>query len=131
MAFLNRVILTGRVLNTPQLHYRPDGSAVIHFLLELNDPKEISPKNLWKRGGREDQKGIFHVIAFETLPERLRDFLKIGQPLLVVGKLSQRNWKTQEGRVRSQTEIIATDLRAIDENNINPYGRGEKDEETF
>ncbi len=131
MAFLNRVILTGRVLNTPQLHYRPDGSAVVHFLLELNDSGGNVQKDLWKKGMREGQKSIFRVIAIESLTEPQRDFLKIGQPLLVVGKLSQRNWKTQEGRVRSQTEIIATDLRAIDENKINPYGRGEKDEETF
>lgn len=131
MSFLNRVIITGRVLKTPQLHYRPDGSAVIHFLLELSDSISRPPKDLPKKKGLENQKSIFHIMAMEALAEQKMDLLKTGQFLLVVGRLSQRNWKTQEGRVQSRTEIIATDLRAIDENKINPYGRGEKDEETF
>ncbi len=79
----------------------------------------------------EDQKSILHVLAMEALAEHRMDLLKMGQPLLVVGRLNQRNWKTQEGKVRTQTEIIATDLRAIDENKIDLHWRGEKNEETY
>lgn len=131
MTFLNRVILTGRVLKTPQLYYRPDGSAAVHFLLELNDSKGEPPEDLPKKGGMRGQKSIFHIMAMEALAEHKMDLLKIGQPLLVVGRLSQRNYKTPEGRVQSRTEIIAIDLRAIDENKIDLYQRGENDEETF
>ncbi|MGB9627441.1 MAG: single-stranded DNA-binding protein [Thermodesulfobacteriota bacterium] len=131
MVVLNRVILTGRVLKTPQLRYRPDGSAVVHFLLELNDSSGQPKKGLSKKRTMEDQKSILHVLAMEALAEHRMDLLKMGQPLLVVGRLNQRNWKTQEGKVRTQTEIIATDLRAIDENKIDLHWRGEKNEETY
>jgi single stranded DNA-binding protein len=131
MAFLNRVIITGKVLKTSPLRYRPDGSAVVHFLLELNEARSDPQKDLSKKRTMEDQKNIFHILAMKSLAEHNIDLLKIGQPLLVVGRLSQRNWKTQEGRLRTRTEIIATDVRAIDEKSINPYWRGEKDEETF
>ncbi len=129
MRFFNRVIITGRVLKTPQLRYRPDGSAVLHFLLELKDSRD-RPSMGFPKKGVEDQKSIFHVTAMEALAEHKMDLLKVGQPLLVVGRLTQRNWKTQEGRGQTRTEIIATDLRAIDENKINTYWKGEEDEET-
>jgi single-stranded DNA-binding protein len=36
---------------------------------------------------------------------------------MVIGKLNQRHWQTPEGKNRIQTEVIATDLRTIEEKN--------------
>jgi single-stranded DNA-binding protein len=36
---------------------------------------------------------------------------------MVIGRLNQRRWQTPEGRNRTCTEVIATSLQTIEENN--------------
>jgi len=108
MTSLNRVILTGKVMTPPRRHYRPDGSPVIQFPLELNDSGESKGQ-----GGRNQ----INIVAFGKLAEFKLDLLQSGQRLMVIGKLNQRRWQTPEGKNRTQTEVIATDLRTIEEKN--------------
>ena len=108
MTFLNRVILTGKVVTPPRRHYRPDGSPVIQFPLELNDSEDLTG-----RGGRNR----IDIVAFGKLAEFKLELLQSGQHLMVTGRLNQRNWQTPEGRNRTRTEVIATALQTIEENN--------------
>jgi single-stranded DNA-binding protein len=57
---------------------------------------------------------LIHIVAVGKLAEVKLD-LQSGQHLLVIGQLHQRIWKTPEGRNRTRTEVIAMDLRTIDE----------------
>jgi single-strand DNA-binding protein len=108
MTSLNRVILTGKVVTPPRRHYRPDGSPVIQFPLELNDSENLSGQ-----GGRN----WINIVAVGKLAELKLDLLQSGQHLMVIGKLNQRQWQTPEGKNRIRTEVIATDLRTIEEKN--------------
>jgi single-strand DNA-binding protein len=108
MTFLNRVILTGKVVTPPRRHYRPDGSPVIQFPLELNDSEDLPGQ-----GGRN----WINIVAVGKLAEFKLDLLQSGQHLMVIGKLNQRRWQTPEGKNRTRTEVIATDLRTIEEKN--------------
>jgi single-strand DNA-binding protein len=110
MTLSNRVILSGKVVSPSRRHYRPDGSPVLQFLLELNDSEDLPPQ---RRGGRNR----INIVAIGKLAEFDLDLLRSGQHLMVIGKLNQRNWQTPEGRNRTQTEVIATDLRTIEEKN--------------
>jgi single-stranded DNA-binding protein len=56
-------------------------------------------------------------VAIGKLAEFDLDLLQSGQHLMVIGKLNQRNWQTPEGKNRARTEVIATDLRTIEEKN--------------
>ena len=100
----NRVILTGRVAKTAQRSYRPDGSSVTQFLLELNDPEGLS-----SRSGRS----LIDIVAFDPVAESMLDHLQKDQFLRVEGRLRQRRWQTPEGKSRSRVEVIATDLRIM------------------
>ena len=100
MTSQNRVILTGRVGTSPRRHYRPDGSAVVQFPLEMN---------------AESGQALINIVALGKLAELKFDLLQAGQPLLVEGRLNQRRWQTPEGRHRTRMEVIATDLRRADE----------------
>lgn len=111
MTFSNRVILTGKVITPPRRHYRPDGSPVIQFPLELNDSEDITGQ-----GGRNR----ITIVAFGKLAEFKLDLLQSGQHLMVIGKLNQRRWQTPEGKNRIRTEVIATDLRTIEEKDQAP-----------
>jgi len=128
MISYNRVILTGRIATPPRSHYRPDGSPVIQFPLELDETRDRvgqdQPQGKRKpplaRAGsdsspnRTGSRSLIDIVATGKLAEVKPD-LQSGQHLLVVGRLNQRSWKTPEGRSRIRTEIIATDLRTIEE----------------
>lgn len=137
MLVFNRVILTGRVANPPRCSYRPDGSPVIQFPLALDETKdrrgqtlshanESAALNRPGSGPNANRKGVspapkqmasgdlIHIVAVGKLAEVKPD-LQSGQHLLVIGQLHQRSWKTPEGKNRTRTEVIAMDLRTIDE----------------
>jgi single-strand DNA-binding protein len=123
------VILTGKVATLPRRRYRPDGSPVIQFPLEL-DVVDSTLREVKDLPGRERPQGnrrpalnrtgsgsLIDVVAFGELAEFKLDLLQSGQPLLVVGRLNQRHWQTPEGKKRTRTEVIATDLRRLEELN--------------
>jgi single-strand DNA-binding protein len=117
MTFLNRVILTGKVVNPPRPHYRPDGSPVIQFPLELDDSEDRTTQALHRMGSGQGVQKRINIVAFGKLAEFKFDLLQSGQRLMVVGKLNQRCWQTPEGKNRTRTEVIATELRTIEEEN--------------
>jgi len=108
MTSLNRVILTGKVVTPPQCHYRPDGLPVIEFPLELTESEDLRG-----RGGRNR----VNIVAIGKWAEVKLNLLHSGQHLMVVGKLNQRRWQTPEGKNRTRTEVIATELKMIEEQN--------------
>jgi len=137
MLAFNRVILTGRVATPPRSSYRPDGSPVIQFPLELDETEDQtgqtpsygnkSPglsgagsrsapnrKSAGPAPNRTASGDLIQIVAVGKLAEVKPD-LQSGQHLLVIGQLHQRSWKTPEGKNRTRTEVIAMDLRTIDE----------------
>ena len=132
MISYNRVVLTGRVVNPPRRQYRPDGSPVVQFMLELNHSGDSSGQSLNQRATGQAGQGLINVVAFGKLAEFKLDLLQSGQHLLVVGRLNQRRWQTPEGRHRTLTEVVATDLRRVEETSqtMDSPERGEEDEET-
>jgi len=120
MTGINRVILSGRVAKSPQRFVRPDGSSVIQFPLELNPKQGPSSKT---------NPHWIEIVAFGKLGDQEFDHLQSGTPLRVEGELKQRHWQTPEGRHRTRVEVIATDLRRIEEQDDTK--RGENDEKTF
>jgi single-strand DNA-binding protein len=117
MTSLNRVVLTGKVVTQPQRHYRPDGSPVIQFPLELNDSEVQTGQALNRVGTGQGGRNRITIVAFGKLAEFKLDLLQSGQHLMVIGRLNQRSWQTPEGRNRTLTEVIATDLRTIEKKN--------------
>jgi single-strand DNA-binding protein len=117
MTFLNRVVLTGKVITPPRRHYRPDGSVVIQFPLELNDSEDCAGQTLNRPPSRKGGSNRIDIVAFGELAEFQHDILQCGQRLMVVGRLNQRRWQTPEGRNRTCTEVIATSLEMIEESN--------------
>jgi single-stranded DNA-binding protein len=125
---------------------------VVQFPLELDDPKDPLDQEQPRRSRRPalnhtrpahapDRTGsgsLINIVATGQLAE-FKLNLQCGQHLLVVGKLNQRSWKTPEGRHRTRTEVIATDLRRMEEvkpstcplaGEMDPMKRGEEHEKT-
>lgn len=117
MTFLNRVVLTGKVMTPPRRHYRPDGSVVIQFPLELNDSEDCTGQMGNPSTSRKGGRNRIDIVALGELAEFQQDILQCGQHLMVVGRLNQRRWQTPEGRNRTCTEVIATSFERIGESN--------------
>jgi single-strand DNA-binding protein len=115
MTSLNRVVLTGKVVTPPRRHYRPDGSPVIQFPLELNDSEDLTRQARHRDGPGQRGRNRIDIVAIGKLAEFNLDLLQSGQPLMVIGKLNLRCWQTPEGKNRTRTEVIASDLRRIEE----------------
>ncbi len=150
MTSYNQVILTGKVATLPRRHYRPDGSPVVQFPLELDDCKDpfgqAQHRDAKGRAlNRTGSRSLIDVVVFRELAEFKLEPLQNGQHLLVVGRLNQRHWQTPEGKKRIRTEVVATDLRRVEELNqttvcpacgrratgkMGTKERGEKDEKT-
>ena len=120
MTSLNRVVLTGKVATPPRRHYRPDGSPVIQFPLELNDSQDRTGRALHRDGTEQGIRNRITIVATGELAEFDLDLLQSGQPLMVIGKLNLRTWQTPEGKNRTRTEVIASVLRRIGEKNEVP-----------
>ncbi len=102
MVFRNDVVLTGKVAKPPLRHFRPDGSPVVQFVLELNHAQ----------GAQEaGSKSRVDIVAIGRPAEAEPGLLEYGQHLLVEGHLQERRWKTAEGRRLSRIEVIATRFR--------------------
>jgi len=115
MTSLNRVVLTGKVATPPRRHYRPDGSPMIQFPLELNDSEDRTGQTLHRAGTGREIRNRITIVAIGELAEFNLDLLQSGQPLMVIGKLNLRSWQTPEGKNRTRTEVIASALRRIGE----------------
>jgi len=115
MTSINRVVLTGKVVTPPRRHYRPDGSPVIQFPLELNDSEDRTGQALHRAGTGQEVRSRITIVAIGDLAEFNLDLLQSGQPLMVIGKLNLRSWQTPEGKNRTRTEVIASALRRIGE----------------
>jgi single-stranded DNA-binding protein len=118
---LNLVVLTGKVANQPQFHYQPDGTPVLQFPLELSDsgmapgkrPAQSGQGNVLKRTGL--RPSLINIVALGPLAQG-RSTLQSGQRLIVKGQLNQRRWQTAEGKSRTRTEVIASELHSVQEN---------------
>lgn len=100
----NQVILTGRVAKPPQRSFRPDGSSVVQFSLEVDNEEDRS-----SRSGRS----LIDIVAFDLPSKGELEGVQMGQRLRVEGRLKQRRWQTPEGKNRSRIEVVATDFRMV------------------
>lgn len=100
---INRVILSGRLTNDPELRYTPNGIAVCNFTLATDRPYTNA------QGERETD---FHtVIVWRQQAETVANYLRKGQEAFVDGRLQNRTYKNNEGRNVKVTEIIAESIK--------------------
>jgi len=112
---LNRVVLTGKVVTPPRRHFRPDGLPVIQFPLEISDSEDLKDQARSRMSAVGSGRNRITIVAVGKLAEFDLDLLQSGQSLMVIGKLNLRSWQTPEGKSRIRTEVIASDLRRIEE----------------
>lgn len=105
MANGNQVVITGNLVDDPELRYTPNGAAVANFRIAVNRRYQDA-SGQWKDG----ETSYFRANAWRTLAENVAESLTKGSRVVVVGRLRSRSWETPEGETRSTVEIEADEV---------------------
>lgn len=105
---LNKVFLIGRLTRDPELRYTPSGSAVASFRLAIN--REYTAKD----GSKKDQPCFINLVVWGKKAEVCAEYLKKGSMIFVEGRLSYREWETQEKERRSTIEVYVDNFQFLD-----------------
>lgn len=98
---LARVEIDGRMAGDPELQFLPSGVAVATFRVATSDRKREGDQ--WVDG----PPTFITVKCWREMAENAAESLHRGDPVLVLGKLEERKWTTQEGQERSTFEVTA------------------------
>jgi single-strand DNA-binding protein len=105
---LNKVLIAGRLTDSPELRYTPSGKAVSNFVVATNE--------YWNDGnGEKQQKTEFHQITcWNSLAENCVRYLVKGQAVYIEGSLRTRKYEDQEGVQRTVTFCLAQLVKFLD-----------------
>jgi single-strand DNA-binding protein len=98
----NKVILAGNLTRDPELRFTQNGTPVCGFGLAVN---RVFSKN--------EEVDFFNVSAWRDLGERVANYTKKGDPILVEGKLQYRTWEAQDGTKRSAVDVVADNVQFL------------------
>ncbi|MCM8816851.1 MAG: single-stranded DNA-binding protein, partial [Candidatus Omnitrophica bacterium] len=98
----------GRLTRDPELRYTPSGSAVASFRLAIN--REYTAKD----GSKKEQPCFINLVVWGKKAEVCAEYLKKGSMIFVEGRLSYREWETQEKERRSTIEVYVDNFQFLD-----------------
>ena len=97
MVNFNRVVLAGNLTRDPELKVTPNGVPVCSFSIAVNRV----------RSKQTEAVDFFNVTCWRELGERIANYKKRGDPILVEGRLQYRSWQAQDGAKRSAVDVVA------------------------
>lgn len=104
---MNKVILIGNTVKEPDVRFTPNGDAVASFTLATNKH--------WKdKEGKKCEAVEFHkIVAFDPRASIIRDYVKKGKKVCIVGELKTRKWQDKGGVDHYTTEIICNEIELL------------------
>lgn len=95
----------GRLVADPELRFTPNGKAVATFRFAENDSRR-NEQGQWEDGDSTFLTGTVWGQAAENLVESVEK----GDMLLIVGRLAQRSYETEQGEKRTVYEVKVIDV---------------------
>jgi single-strand DNA-binding protein len=100
MAF-NKVIINGNISTEVELKQTTNGKSVCSFNVAVNR----------NRLGSEEQKSdFFTVVAWAQKAEFVSKYFGKGKPILVCGRLENREWQDKNGNKRKSYSVVVQDF---------------------
>lgn len=106
---LNSLIISGRLTRDSELRYIPNGSAVLHCSLAIDDGYWDKNANQWV-----DRAIFMEIDIWGAQAEKLSNTLKKGSPVVVEGRLKQHTYTTPEGQNRKVTDIHVDKIQSLE-----------------
>lgn len=96
--------IRGFVATSPTLNRLPSGQPVTNFRLASTPRWYDSQAQAWKEGATN----WYTVNAFKTLAQHVNQSIFVGQPIIITGRLTIKQWSKEDGRTGTSVEIDAT-----------------------
>ena len=101
MAIGNTITIVGNITDDPELRYTPSGAAVANFTVAVNRRTRDAESGEWRDG----ETSFFRCNVWRQQAENAAESLTKGARVVVVGRLRQRSWESQDGQKRSTVEV--------------------------
>ena len=105
MSNANSIHVVGNITRDPELRFTPSGQARAQFGLAVNRRWQNRQTQEW-----EEATSFFDVTCWGDLGDNVSESLAKGARVMVIGRLEQRSWETDNGEKRSKVEIIADEV---------------------
>lgn len=104
-ADINAVTLVGRCARAPELK-AAGSTSVLRIRLAFTTQRKVG--DTW-----EDESNYVDVVTFGRRAEALSSLLDKGDRIGITGRLSWREWETQDGGKRQALEVVAADVQLL------------------
>lgn len=100
----NSVTLIGNLVEDPELRFTPSGVPMAKLRFAVN--------RRWRdnNGDWQEDTSFFGGTLWREQAESVSESLAKGSRVIVVGRLEQRSWETQEGEKRSVVEVAIDEI---------------------
>jgi|TARA_R100000479_G_scaffold43626_2_gene19986 single-strand DNA-binding protein len=105
---MNKHFITGNVGNDPEIKKLDSGMTIAKMSIAVNEFKKDKDT-----GQREKSTTWFNIVAFGKLAELVQAYVKKGKKILVIGKVSIREYIGEDGVKRYFTETIADEIEFL------------------
>jgi single-strand DNA-binding protein len=98
------VTLIGNLVDDPELRFTANGLAMARLRFAVN--------RRWqdKAGAWQEDTSFFGGTLWRDAAENAAESLQKGMRVIVVGRLEQRSWETQDGEKRSTIEVSIEEI---------------------
>ena len=96
-----KVFIQGNITHDLELKITANGTSVCSFNVAVN---------AYAKDPREAKTNYFTVVAWSQKAEFVSQYFKKGSPILIFGRLENREWTDKNGNKRISTEIIAEEV---------------------
>ncbi len=97
---MNRAIIMGRLVATPELRKTPSGVSVTSFTVAVN--RRYTPKD-----GSDRQADFIDVVAWRQTAEFVTRYFQKGNMIALEGSIQTRMYTDKNGNNRKAVEIVA------------------------
>ena len=101
----NSTILTGNLTGDPDLRHLRDGTATVSFSIAVDRRWQDRETGAWA-----EATSYFDVTCWRDLAEHVALSLQKGSRVVITGRLEQRSWTGDDGRVRTRAEVVADEV---------------------
>lgn len=98
---INKAILMGRMVATPELRSTQSGVPVTQFTLAVDRE--------YVKSGEERKCDFIVCVAWRNTAEFITKYFQKGSMIAVVGEIQSRNYEDKNGNKRTAIEVIVTD----------------------
>ena len=122
---VNRVILVGRVGQSPEGRFTPSGLSVVNYSIATNETKSNSD------GIKTDHTEWHNIVSLGKQADFVSEYVKKGQLICIEGKLRTQKWEDKNKVTHYKTDIVSDTVTPLewrsDENKVSEPEENEEE----